>query len=236
MALVFTDAEISKVQKKYPGISRTAPDTVEGELNLDAVYENLRLRDNYHIRITASNPHSARIPALWEIGNRTPAIANKFGIQDLRTLHRNPEGSACVCVKQVEKQKFPPGSTLIRYLEELAVPYLYGLTFFEKHGRWPWGDYSHGSLGLFEYYAENTAPQTCEDIEYILPSIRREINWKEYHKQLRKPSGDRSCLCGSGKKFSKCHSRAWEGLQIMVSEMNRIGIDRKNLFDRITQR
>ena len=224
MLAVFSDEEILAVKARYPGLDRTGPGTLEGFLNMDAVYDGHPLADSFQIRITTTNPHSAHVPALYEIGGRTKSIADKYGFSDLRTLHQNMDGTACVCVKQIERQKFPSGSDLFVFIEELVVPYLYGLIYYEHHQRWSWGDYSHGSMGLLEFYADDTTPQTAESIADILPSIRKDPNWKEYHKQLRKPSAERFCLCGSRKAFRKCHKKAWQGLVQLRNEMLRLGI------------
>lgn len=231
MPAVFSDEEISAVKLRYPGLERTGPGAVEGILEMDAVYDGEPLKDSFQVRITAMNPNSFRVPALYEIGKRTEAIAEKLGLTDLRTLHRNKDGTACVCVKQIEKRMYPPGSSLFIFVEELAVPYLYGLVHYEHNRVWPWGDYSHGSMGLLEFYAEDTTPQIAEDIMEIFSTIRKELNWKEYHKQLRKPSAERSCLCGSGRPFRVCHKKAWGGLQHLHSEMTRLNFNFGVLFE-----
>ncbi len=227
----FLDAEISEVRTKYPELQLKSPSVLEGILHMRAEYEGSALNDNFTVQITASNPHSSRLPALREIGGRTEAIAKKYGITDYRNLHRNYDGTACVCIKQVEKQQFPPGSSLIVFVEELVVPYLYGLSHFEQHGKWPWPDYSHGALGLLEFYADNTQEQTREDIAEVIATIRRDPNWKLYHKQLRKPSSKRSCLCGSRKPFDECHSKAWRGIAPLRAELQRLGLNLAGLFN-----
>jgi hypothetical protein len=116
------------------------------------------------------------------------------------------------------------------FVEELAVPYLYGLSYYEGHGKWPWPDYSHGGLGLLEFYAERPQEQTSEDLAEVLAAFRRERNWKEYHKQLRKPSSKRACLCGSGRPFDTCHNRAWLGVTHMRTELERLGLNLKKLM------
>lgn len=230
MPLVFSDEEIAEVKARYPRLDRTDAGTVEGILDLNAVYDGKALTDSFHIRITAFNPNSERVPALYEISGRTEAIAKKWGLTDLRDLHRNPNGTACVCVKQLEKEKYPHGSNLFTFVEQLVVPYLYGLAHYENSKMWLWGEYSHGGLGLLEFYADNQTPQTAEDISEILPSIRKELNWKEYHKQLRSPSAKRACLCGSGKPFGRCHPQAWKGLGLLVKEIERLGLNTRSLF------
>lgn len=232
MPSVFSDDEVAVVKKRYPRLERTAPGTIEGVLNMEGDFNGEVIAGDFTVRITAMNPNSGRVPALYEIGGRTQAIGAKLGIGDLRTLHLNLDGTACVCVKQAEKQKFPPGSDLFVFIQNLAVPYLYWLVYYEQYGQGPWGDYAHGGLGLLEFYSEDTTPQTVEDIQEILPMLRRELNWVEYHKQIRKPSGERMCLCGSGKIFRVCHKKAWQGTVRLHGELLRLGMSPRSLFNR----
>src|ERR1700684_1267857 len=105
------------------------------------------------------------MPALFETGGRTAAIAAKYGIEDHRDLHRNPgTGAACLCVKQEERRRFPKGANLPHFIEELVVPYLFGLSHFDDHGKWPWPDFSHGTLGIAEYYAETGNAPSCDSL------------------------------------------------------------------------
>ncbi len=222
-APVFSDEEISLVIARYSRLKRIDTGTIEGILDLNATYEECTLTDSFQIRITAKNPHSDRIPALYEIGGRTKSIAKKRGLSDIRDLHCNLDGSACVCVKQVEKQKFPAGSNLFVFVEELVVPYLYGLSYYENHKKWLWGEYPHGSLGLLEFYANDHSPQEREDILEVLQIMfSREKNWKDYHRQFHRPSAKRPCLCGSGRSFRKCHPEAWSGLRQLKKEIERL--------------
>jgi hypothetical protein len=129
----------------------------------------------------------------------------------------------------MERAKFPAGSDLLVFVENLAVPYLYGLVQYERHGRWLWGEYSHGALGLLEFCGESGDESSMDDIRDIIATIRREANWKDYHKQLRRPSGDRQCLCGSRKPFSRCHGRAWRGLQVLCAQLKHHGLNPRGL-------
>ena len=225
----FSQDETAKVTARYPRLLHTSPSVIEGTLDMNAEYDGVVIADGFVVRITASNPNSDRLPALYEVGGRTQAIATKYGIRDHRDLHCNTDGTACVCVKQVERRKFPPGSDLIVFMEDLAVPYLYGLKHFERFGRWPWGDYSHGGLGLLEFSGEDREHLSESDIRELFKAFRREANWKEYNKQLRKPSAERKCPCDSGKPFSRCHGRAWCGVLQLRAEMQRLGLSPRQL-------
>lgn len=227
----FSETEIIEVIARYPKLQSYSGSVLEGHLDIHAEYNGFRITDSFLIRVTSSNLNSDKTPALREIGGRTEAIARKYQIEDLRDLHRNFDGTACVCVRQMESRKFPSGSPLLLFIENLVVPYLYGLSYYDKHGKWPWADYSHGALGLLEFYAEDEQQKTESDIHDVIMQVKRERNWKEYHKQFRKPSADKLCICGSRKSFHKCHGRAWRGVLRLHADLLRLDLN----LDRLRQ-
>jgi hypothetical protein len=226
----FAPLEIAKVTARYPKLGLIRDGVVEGILSMDAIYDDYRIQDAFEIRITSVNPHSERIPALYEIGGRTEAIAKKYRTADPRDLHRNSDGTACLCVKQEENRRFPEGALLLSFIEELAVPYLYALSYFDQNSVWPWEDYSHGALGLLEYYADN-AMEIANDVHQVLTAIRCDPDWKECDKQFRRPSAKRACPCGSRKAFDICHTRAWIGLVRLRAGLNDMGYKLNNLLN-----
>ena len=231
-APVFSDEEVGLALGRNPGLFRTGPGSVEGELIVHAVYDGVEIKDRFQVRITCQNPLSKRVPALFEIGGRTNAIMAKWSIEDASDLHRNPEGSACVCVRQEERERFPAGADLAHFIEGLCRDYLYGLAFFEMHGHWPWGERSHGALGILEFYADTEIISSKEAIEEILPNLTAGNNWREFHRQVRRPSGRKACLCGSRRAFEVCHPVAWRGLSRLAIEMDRFGMSRRGTLDR----
>jgi hypothetical protein len=224
MAVGFSDAEVAVVQAKYSYLERIAPNKVGGSLELNASFEDYAIRDTFSIQIEAADDYPDHLPVLVEVGGRTAAIAAMHKISDLRDLHRNVNGSACLCVKQMEIQKFPPGSDLFVFVEDLVVPYLYGLSYFETHGHWPWPDFSHETLGLLEFYAADTAVVSAAQIKEIAGLVRVDPRWKEYHKQIRRPNSDRFCPCGSSKPFGQCHLLAYNGVRNLHEHVKRLGL------------
>jgi len=80
--------------------------------------------DSYQIRIIIPDNYPDSIPFVQEIGGKAKAIVEKYGIIDPRDFHWNPgNGTACLCVKQQEKIKFPPRSTLVYFIENLVILY-----------------------------------------------------------------------------------------------------------------
>lgn len=220
----FDEDEVHEVVARYPALRQASASVLEGVIDIHHQHGAIVRRDSFSIRLTAHHGTS-RLPALQEVGGRSRAIVLKHGFEDVRALHQNSDGTACVCVKQEETARFPPGARLLTFVEQLAIPYLYGLSYVDEFGEWPWGEYSHGGLGLLEYYADNPAPDAKQELEEVLASLKADIKWPGYHRQLRRPSSKRACICGSGKAFGKCHRRAWHGLKSFVSALLRVGLN-----------
>lgn len=229
----FPEDEISAVRNKFPKLTLMSAGVWEGEIDIDAVYNGQQIKDNFKIGIVASDKYPDELPAMIEIGGRTDAIADKYKLTDRRDLHYNIKSRvACLCVKQEERVKFPHGSNLVTFVDNLIVPYLYGLSYYDQYGKWPWGEYSHGGLGLLEFYAEDPTEQTKDDIEKVAKVFVADDNWKEYSRQLRKPSAFRACICGSKKQFQKCHPDAWQGLLLLHADIKRLGLNIYKLYRR----
>jgi hypothetical protein len=227
-AKTFAESEVREVIARHPGLHQTNAGQLEGVIEIHHQHGLVVRQDSFSIEISAHNATS-RLPALREVGGRSKAIVLKRGLEDVRAVHQNSvDGTACVCVKQEEAERFPPGALLSTFVEQLAIPYLFGLSYFDEFGKWPWGEYSHGGLGLLEFYAHHSA-QHKQELEELLASLQAGSDWPRYYKQLKKPSSKRACICGSGKAFGKCHPGAWRGLKNLISALSQFGFDLKSV-------
>ncbi|HEX3652375.1 MAG TPA: hypothetical protein VHU18_06085 [Rhizomicrobium sp.] len=227
----FSEEEIAAVQSKYPRLGFPERGVCRGILDLHARFRDVERRDEFNIEIIAATDHPGSVPRLREIGGRTQRIAEKYGLTEIGDLHQNSrDGSACVCVKQEEARRFPPGSELFCFVEELAVPYLFGISFFDENGKWPWAEYSHGTLSIVEFCGDN-APSTAE-LHVSIKQIQADENWREYSRQIRKPSAMRKCVCGSGKPFLHCHRLAWYGITKLHDCIAALGLNQRSYLQK----
>lgn len=222
--------EIAQVEERYPSLGYSGNGQWEGPFKFDATYNGKQIIDLFRIQIIADKNYPNRIPALREVGGRVLAITSKHRVE-LADVHYNASSNtACVCVKQEETARFPPGSKLPTFIEDLVIPYLYGLSFFDQTGRWPWTEFSHGGLGLLEFYAQDSISPTREDLLEIGKMIRTGPNWRQYSKQLKKPNSERKCLCGSGRPISDCHSDVWQGINKLHAHLKRLGLKPRQII------
>lgn len=72
-----------------------------------------------------------------------------------------------------------------KFFKKLLEPYLYWICFYERKKKSPWGEYSHGAIGIFEYIGEENlssleirgiAEKHKIDLLEIL-SLRRQRMW-----------------------------------------------------------
>ena len=229
----FNEQETSEVKQKYPGLNLTKPGVWQGTLDFHATYNEVAISGSYQVAIIVPKDFPSKFPTIAETGGRIQSIAGKYGISDLRELHCNPKNlSLCLCVKQEEKTRLPAGSKFIDYIDELVVPYLFGLSFFDQRGAWPWGEWSHGVLGMLEHYSENTTQQSVESITELGPTIKADEDWKYYTFQIRKPSPKKPCVCGSKKPISGCHKKAWRGIILLSADVKKYKLDVGKTFSR----
>jgi hypothetical protein len=230
---IFTAEEIAEVVSRYRRLRAAGNGVVEGVLDLHAEYDGEERRDAFEVRIVAPADYPDSMPSLTETAGRTAAVAAKYRIVDQSDLHRNPgAGTACLCVKQEEPVRFPRGANLSQFIEGLVVPYLFGLSHFDEHGKWPWPDRSHGALGTIEYYAECAGDPSADSINETLDLLKDDPVWRALRKQLRKPSAMRFCVCGSGKPISRCHKDVWGAVVKLNGDMRKLGLNLRAMLQR----
>src|SRR5207249_10376404 len=110
--------------------------------------------------------------------------------------------------------------SLLRFVERCVVPYLYGYSYWVKHGAPPFGELAHGEVGSLQDLASllgvvdlGLAARYC----MLATTKRRRAN-----KQL--------CPCASGRRLGHCHNRRINALRkrvgraVLASEMRTIAL------------
>ncbi|HEB13008.1 MAG TPA: hypothetical protein ENI11_04980 [Actinobacteria bacterium] len=144
------------------------------------------------------------MPKVYEVGGRKEVIAKKAGFTKLEDLHfiGNEDHSACLSATLDIRRLFPQGSTIDVFLEKLVAPFFYGLSYFEQHGKFPLGEYSHGSEGVREAYAKALG---CDNLTLIIKSI-------QLISKSDRLKAHRLCPCGSKKRICDCHPKILKSL------------------------
>lgn len=143
------------------------------------------IEDAYDVRIEVFEAFPLELPAAYELDGR---IAPNH--------HRLRSGALCLGSPTALRMELSTRPTLITFIEDMLVPYLYSHSCFEMNGTMPFGELAHGSAGLSQYLesifgpaAEGRAP------EYLRLASLRKRDANKY-----------PCPCGSGRRLGRCHN------------------------------
>jgi hypothetical protein len=96
--------------------------------------------------------------------------------------------------------------TITGFIDKCLIPYLYGYSYFEKHGYLPFGELAHGGHGIIDDYKRlfNVASiEMCASMLLLIGQKRRIANKQR-------------CPCGSGMRLGRCHNRIANRMRVKL--------------------
>ena len=151
---------------------------------------------SYDIKISIPHSYPVELPKVYSSGYQL----------DERFEHTNPDTSFCLAVPFEERKLYDYEPTLLGFINNLVVPFLYGYSYFLKHGKHPFGEREHGDKGILNFYLELFGSSNAETL--ILSLCKFAVAGYQPHEK---------CPCGSGKKVLKCHKTQLKELLINES-------------------
>jgi hypothetical protein len=150
------------------------------------------LTDEYHVEITVPPEFPRAVPAVRETAGRIPLA-----------YHTLADGTLCLGSPTRLRLIASESRFLTRFVERCVIPYLYGRSYFEKHGVMPFGELAHGDEGIRQDLVAIFGVQGRGDPdEFVrLAAMRR----REANKQ--------PCPCGDGRRLGRCHNRRVNALR-----------------------
>jgi hypothetical protein len=185
--------DIEIALRKYPGLKIVQAE--EGNKNLageiDVVHEESgTLIETFAVEVHYPEKFPFCFPKVFETSGKIE-----------RTLSRHvntANGSICLVVPPEERLICKHGISTLWFLDNVLYPRL-AEEFVVMNGGKYQGEYSHGGAnGYWEYYMRKLNITNTDLVLSILEVIAK--------KQL--PVGHNPCICGSGKKFKKCHLKS----------------------------
>lgn len=154
--------------------------------------------DKYSIKIVFDEGYPYRFPLVYETRGRLPVNVD---------WHVFPDGHCCIKALPEEKLLCKRGISLPWFIKEQLVPYFFNQKYREQHGFFL-HERSHGQLAAIEFFKDHFRTQ---DINLVLLLLKEVKNLKE-----RKSNS--KCLCGSMRKFKKCHRRSIREARVFSRE------------------
>ena len=156
--------------------------------------------DAFDVWISVSAGFPVDEPEVYETGGRIPRVADRHVFED--------SGACCLGVWEewlLRAARHAPAAFLTGPLHDFFL----SQCWYESTGEWPFGDRSHGRLGILEAYCEILG------IDLDLGKARA------YLRLLSKRSikGHTKCPCASGRRLRDCHREKLEALQDGISPL-----------------
>ena len=226
-----TETDVEWVKSFYPGLRMAGTNTLYGHLRFGAAYggkankkmwvyhhrphdpSNIpgeHLEDVYKVKIVLEE--NDPVPQAWEVGGRLKTQAEIMD-KPLADLHMFEDESLCLGNPVKIRADMLRNSSISNYFEKWLIPYLYYQSHLEKLGCEPWPGLSHGQIGILEDFANvdgvDFDNNMAEAFSHCQPSLLQKISASKSSRDGYRPND--KCICGSGTKFMRCHSRAWLG-------------------------
>ncbi|MBL7767499.1 MAG: SEC-C domain-containing protein [Flavipsychrobacter sp.] len=203
MSNEFFVEQLAEAEESYPKLKPTLTEAgyvLAGDL--DVIDKTGKLWETYQIEIHYTDGFPYRFPLLYETGGKIPKIADWHVYEDTLTC--------CVKVLPAEIIRCLNGITITEYIREEALPYFFNQTHRRLEGFYVNGEYSHGLMGIYQFYEE--ALRTGKDVKKLLRLMH-------FIATNERPGRTSICFCGSGKKFRNCHRDTFDELRQLGSSV-----------------
>lgn len=162
--------------------------------------------DCFEVRIEIDNRFPGRAPRLFESAGRIPRVPE-------RHMYSETDGECCF---GVWAEWLAIGErSMQRFLLETVNDFFFSQHYFELHPelppdqRWPLGERSHGRQGIVESCARILGVPV--DMVTILDALDYVLGTERDRNGL--------CLCGSGRRFKRCHRQDLWKLRSTLDQM-----------------
>ena len=205
--------QIKELINSYPQlkiINETADKyVVAGKVFINAQYNNIQLADSFDIEINVFKDFPKRIPDIIEKSQKIPSNFE----------HVNSDRTLCLAVDTDMLINLKESKNLLIWFNKYVVSFFFTCMFFDRYGKFPYGERSHGDEGVIEFYKEIFNTENIEAIFRLL----------QFATGKEKQSKNSLCPCGSHIKYRKCHLKQIEKIQDIEEVKRDLYIIRKRI-------
>ncbi len=182
--------EVTQLCAEYDGLESSYSGNktfIKGILAFNASFQKLEsIADWFEIEITITEDYPRVLPVVKEIQGKVHSDYN----------HLYSDATFCLATPLAVRQSFSKNPTLLGFINNLVIPYLYSYCYWERNGSMPFDERSHGLTGLVEHYCDlfetDMKPKLWQGLQRI-----SKYGYRGHH----------LCPCGSGKILRNCHSK-----------------------------
>lgn len=192
------DSKIAKIRMQYEELRQSYPAlalseaadgsaTISGDLRFSASYGGKTIASSLPICMSVPSDFPATPP---KVSDHLRQIPKDFE-------HVNPDGSFCLGTPLDVQMKLTRNPTLLGFVNDLVVPFLFSFRFWQETGKMPFGERAHGVAGIYQHYLELFRVRTFEACMSLLVILAKG-EW----------ASERRCPCGSQLAVKACHGTA----------------------------
>ena len=214
-----TEKDILLLKETQPQLIYESKNKIlTGFLQFEGEYQGDKIKDKYKIEIDFNNQQP--LPLVKEINGKIEKISKDKNLRliDLHVNNGDINKGLCLCSRfkafeYVDKWKnsLSPG---IDFIQELVISFLYGISYFEKYDKFPFGAIEHGTKGLVreiinnkEYfkYLQIYSKTLPVEAKQFIDEYTHFFNLENVIYKNEKIGRNKPCPCNSGLKYKKCH-------------------------------
>ena len=105
MAIELTKKEIGWIQGKYPKLKKESDTVWSGEIEFNRKFNNIPIKSAYLLEINFEPKPESMLPQVKELGGEIEKISKELDLSTI-DLHRNNDGTICLCIYKKEKEYF----------------------------------------------------------------------------------------------------------------------------------
>ena len=189
--------QLAALRVRYPGlhIEQCRPGlSVRGKISFSMEHKTHTVEDTFDLELRIPSDYPKKPPSAYETKGRLNGYDHLF-----------PDGRLCLGAPVDVCMRFAKQPTLLSFVEELVVPFLFAFSYKNQYGEMPFGELTHGVEGLLDYYADFFGTPK-EVTVYLLMCLAG--GYRQPHSL---------CPCGSGRKLRKCHGPRLDTLRAYLS-------------------
>jgi len=186
-------SELQEVHKELTNITEKENEfMVAGSLPFEASADGFEsISECFEVELIIPANYPENLPSVRETGEKI----------DSKYEHLYKSGKLCLGVPIEERRIFLEQPSLLGFVNNLLVPYLFGYCYWKQHNTHPFDESEHGSKGIVQHYLEKLELNDEVSVLAVI-SYLHEHGYRGHH----------SCPCGSGKKVRNCHAEPLRAL------------------------
>ena len=179
--------QMAEVQSRHPNLEllrHTLGELwIRGGVGFLIEHDRHSIEDCYNLELRVPDDYPALPPIVFETEGKIP---EDFG-------HFMEAGNLCLGAPVEVRRRFAEHKSLLRFIDDQVIPYLFAYSYKRDQGNLPFGELSHGIEGLIQYYAEffEVAPIEAMKLLKCLAD--------DFAPPLM------ACPCGENRKLQDCH-------------------------------